>query len=282
MPNKEGGDGSFILDGAAGDPVSDDAIERLTSLLRSARRTLVFTGAGISTGSGIADYRGPDGLWKTRRPVEFADFMRSSDARVEYWDQKLEVWPGIRDAQPNPTHHAIVRLEHAGRLTGVVTQNIDGLHHKAGTSHELLVELHGTNLAVECMRCHELSDPAPHFAAFEATREPPVCVSCGGYLKPATISFGQSLRQSDLMRAMAAARRADLVLALGSSLSVHPAASIPLLAVEQGVPYVVVNRGVTEHDDLAGLTLRIDGDTSEVLPPAVDGALAPADSPRRA
>jgi NAD-dependent deacetylase len=254
--------------------VTDDAIERLASLLRSARRILVFTGAGISTGSGIADYRGPDGLWKTRRPVEYADFMRSHQARVEYWDQKLEVWPGIRDAEPNPTHLAIVRLERAGRLTAVVTQNIDGLHHKAGTSGELLIELHGTNLAVECMSCHAMSDPGPHFAAFAASRQPPVCDRCGGHLKPATISFGQSLRQSDLMRAMAAARRCDLVLALGSSLSVHPAASIPLVAVEEGVRYIIVNRGRTEHDDLAGVTLRIDGDTSAVLPAAVDAALA--------
>lgn len=247
----------------------------LAQLLRRARRVLFFTGAGISTGSGIADYRGPDGLWKTRRPVEFRDFMASAAARVEYWDQKLEVWPQIRDAMPNPTHHAIVRFERSGRVVAVVTQNIDGLHRRAGTSPELLVELHGSNLEVECMSCHAMSEPDPHFAAFAATREPPCCSACGGHLKPATISFGQSLRERDLSRAIAAARNTDLVVALGSSLSVHPAASIPLLAVEQGVPYVVINRGHTDHDGLAGLTLRIDGDTSEVLPPAVDAALAP-------
>jgi NAD-dependent deacetylase len=247
----------------------------LSQLLRRAHRVLFFTGAGISTGSGIADYRGPDGLWKTRRPVEFRDFMANAAARVEYWDQKLEVWPQIRDAMPNPTHHAIARFERAGRVGAVVTQNIDGLHRRAGTSAELLVELHGTNLEVECMTCHATSDPEPQFAAFAATREPPRCSACGGHLKPATISFGQSLRERDLSRAIAAARNADLVVALGSSLSVHPAASIPLLAVERGVPYAVINRGQTEHDTLVGLTLRIDGDTSEVLPPAVDAALAP-------
>lgn len=247
----------------------------LTQLLRRAHRVLFFTGAGISTGSGIADYRGPDGLWKTRRPVEFRDFMVSAAARVEYWDQKLEVWPQIRDAQPNPTHNAIARLERAGRVVAVVTQNIDGLHRKAGTSPELLVELHGSNLEVECMSCHAMSEADPHFAAFAATREAPRCSACGGHLKPATISFGQSLRERDLSRAIAAARSTDLVVALGSSLSVHPAASIPLLAVERGVPYAVVNRGQTEHDTLVGLTLRIDGDTSAVLPPAVDAALAP-------
>jgi NAD-dependent deacetylase len=253
--------------------VSDDPVARLADLLKAARRMLVFTGAGISTGSGIADYRGPDGLWKTRQPVEFADFMRSRDARIEYWDQKLETWPGIRDAEPNDAHRAVVRLERAGKVALVVTQNIDGLHRRAGTDPGLLVELHGTSLAVECMACHGMTDPSAHFAAFAASREPPICSECGGFLKPATISFGQSLRQSDLARAMAASRQADLVVALGSSLSVQPAASIPLLAVERGVPYVVVNRGRTEHDGLVGLTLRIDGDTSEVMPAAVDGAL---------
>jgi NAD-dependent deacetylase len=251
-----------------------DQVAALAALLRNGRRVLFFTGAGISTGSGIADYRGPDGLWKTRRPVEFRDFLSSAEARIEYWDQKLEVWPQIRDALPNPTHIAIARFERAGRVLSVVTQNIDGLHRTAGTSAELLVELHGSNLEVECMSCHAMSEPGPHFAAFAATREAPRCSQCGGHLKPATISFGQSLRERDLSRAIAAARSADLVVALGSSLSVHPAASIPLLAVERGVPYAVINRGRTEHDDLVGLTLRIDGDTSEVLPPAVDAALA--------
>jgi len=230
---------------------------------------LVFTGAGISTGSGIADYRGPQGVWKTRQPVYFDDFMARNDARVEYWDQKLECWPEIRDAQPNPSHLAIVKLERAGRVVMVVTQNIDGLHEKAGTGPERLVELHGTNLAVECMSCHVTSDPQSHFDAFERSGDPPLCDSCGGPMKPATISFGQNLRADDLERAFAASQRADLVLALGSSLSVHPAASIPLIAVQKGVPYVIINRGVTEHDDLAGLSLRLDGDVSEILPPAV-------------
>jgi NAD-dependent deacetylase len=252
-----------------------DGRTALAQLLRRAHRVLFFTGAGISTGSGISDYRGPDGLWKTRRPVEFRDFMASAAARVEYWDQKLEVWPQLRDAIPNPTHLAIARFERARRVGAVVTQNIDGLHRKAGTSPELLVELHGSNLEVECMSCHATSDPEPQFAAFAATREPPRCSACGGHLKPATISFGQSLRERDLSRAIGAARSTDLVVSLGSSLSVHPAASIPLLAVERGVPYAVVNRGQTEHDTLVGLTLRIDGDTSEVLPPAIDAALAP-------
>lgn len=245
----------------------------LVALLREANDILVFSGAGISTGSGIEDYRGPSGVWKTKRPVYFNEFMSDHGARVEYWDQKLETWPSMRDAAPNPAHHAIVRLDRAAKVLAVVTQNIDGLHAKAGTSPTRLVELHGTMLEVECMGCHEMSEAGPHMDRFAIDRQPPMCERCGGYLKPATISFGQSLRGNDLDRAFAAARRADLVLALGSTLSVHPAASVPLIAVDGGARYVIINRGVTEHDGLVGVSLRLEGDVSEILPPAVDEAL---------
>jgi NAD-dependent deacetylase len=253
---------------AAADPT-------LVGLLREAGDILVFSGAGISTGSGIADYRGPSGVWKTKQPVYFNEFMTDHSARVEYWDQKLETWPGMRDAVPNATHHAVARLEDAGKVLMVVTQNIDGLHSRAGTSPARLVELHGTLLEVECMSCHQMSGAGPHMDRFEADRQPPVCDECGGYLKPATISFGQSLRNEDLSRAIAAAQQTDLVLALGSTLSVHPASSIPLLAVERGARYVIINRGVTEQDGLAGVTLRLEGDVSEILPPAVEEMLKP-------
>src|SRR5688572_18396036 len=220
---------------------------------------LVFVGAGISTASGIPDFRGPGGLWTRRRPVYYDDFMSSEAARVEYWDQKLEAWESYKDAQPNAVHHAIVALERAGKILAVVTQNIDGLHRRAGTSPGLLVELHGTDLLVQCQTCQATSDPDGHFGAFGATRRPPRC-ACGGLLKPATISFGQPLRPSDMDRAVAAAQDADLVLALGSTLSVHPAASIPLMAASRGIPYVIVNRGETEHDPYPSVTLRLDGD----------------------
>ena len=249
----------------------------LVELLRSARAALVFTGAGLSTSSGIQDYRGPQGVWTTRDPVYFQDFMARDEARVEYWDQKLETWPSIRDAVPNPPPRAVAALEAAGKVTLVVTQNIDGLHIKAGSSRQRLVEVHGTNLQVECMRCHALTDPDAHFATFARTRAAPTCEHCGGWLKPATISFGQSLRRDDLDRATAAAYRADLVLTLGTSLTVHPAASLPLLAAERGVPYVIVNRGVTDHDDLPVVTLRIDSDVVDELPPAVAAALGDAE-----
>jgi NAD-dependent deacetylase len=251
-------------------PTSDP---KLVELLRCARRILVFTGAGISTGSGIRDFRGPQGVWKERQPVYFQDFMSSEAARVEYWDQKLEAWPSFRDAGPNACHHAIAALERAGRIEMVVTQNIDGLHSRAGSSTERLVEIHGTNGAVECMSCHELGDPDGQMQRFAETHKAPVC-ACGGYLKPATISFGQALRADDLRRASLAAEAADLVVALGSTLSVYPAAGFPLAAAERGTPYVVINRGPTDHDRLPELTLRLEGDVVQLFPPAVEAALA--------
>jgi NAD-dependent deacetylase len=248
-------------------------LDRLISMLRDARNVLVFTGAGVSTPSGIPDYRGPQGTWTKRQPTTYQAFMASDEGRREYWDYKLEAWDEWRDAAPNPTHVACVELERAGRLAMVVTQNVDGLHAKAGTSPQLLVELHGTNGAVECQSCGERSDPAPHFEAFRATGTPPLC-HCGGYLKSATISFGQSLRNEELERALAAAGACDLVVALGSTLSVYPAAGIPLVAVEHGAPYVIINQGDTDHDGMPEVSLRIDGDVAEIFPHAVRAALA--------
>ncbi|HWI57861.1 MAG TPA: Sir2 family NAD-dependent protein deacetylase [Bacillota bacterium] len=246
--------------------------EQLVTLLRGASRILIFTGAGISTGSGIPDFRGPEGVWKRRQPVYYHDFMRSETARIEHWDYKLEGWPAFQRAQPNPAHQAIVRLERAGKVVAVVTQNIDGLHARAGTAPEHLIELHGTNRLVECQTCGKLSNPEPHFEFFRKTRQPPVC-ECGGFLKPATISFGQNLRNQDLERAQAAARQADLVVALGSTLSVYPAANIPLLAAARGVPYLIINRGPTEQDNLPEVMLRLEGDVGDLFPPAVEAAL---------
>jgi NAD-dependent deacetylase len=246
---------------------------RLVEHLQTSRRILVFTGAGVSTASGIPDFRGPGGVWTRRRPVYYDDFLASEAARLEYWDFKLETWETYRHARPNAVHHAIVTLEGAGKVVSVVTQNVDGLHRRAGTSADLLIELHGTDLLVRCLTCEATSDPAPHFQAFKATRRPPCC-ACGGPLKPATISFGQALRTADLERAANAAARADLVLALGSTLSVYPAASVPLLSAERGTPYIIVNQGATDHDNHPAVTLRLHGDVTAIVPPAIEAALA--------
>jgi NAD-dependent deacetylase len=241
-------------------------VDRFVELLSKSKRVLVFTGAGISTASGIPDFRGPQGVWTKRQPVYYDDFLASEEARIEHWDYKLEGWEGFKNAKPNPAHLALVRLEKLGKLELLVTQNIDGLHQAAGHSKEKVVELHGTNLEVECLSCGARSDPEPAFAYFRKEKKCPRC-SCGGLLKTATVSFGQPMPQEPLRRAYEAAKRADLVVSIGSTLSVQPAASVPLRAVQRYVPYVIVNRGATEQDGLA--TLRFEADAAELLPKVI-------------
>ncbi len=256
------------------DYLTSNTTERnLVDYLRASKKAMIFTGAGISTGSGIPDFRGPQGVWKRRQPVYFQDFMTSEAARIEHWDYKLEARNAFRDAKPNAVHHAIAQLEQAGKISAVITQNIDGLHSAAGTKADRLVELHGTNAMVECQSCHGRGDPEPHFEYFRINRKPPLC-KCGGFLKPATISFGQNLDPNELERARLAATESDLVVALGSTLSVYPAASLPLMAAQRGAPYLIINRGATDHDHESNVTLRIEGEVSEIFPPAVETALA--------
>ncbi len=251
---------------------AEAGIEPLAELIRAADHILMFTGAGISTASGIPDFRGPEGVWKTKTPVFYQAFMTYHEARVEYWQQKAEGTAVLDAATPNAVHRAIVELERSGKVELVVTQNVDGLHHEAGTAPEHLVEIHGTTREIECQTCRERSAPEPHLESFAETGEPPLC-HCGGFLKPATISFGQQLNAGDVARAFEAAKRADLVIALGSTLGVTPAADIPLEAAASGAGYVIVNRGATEHDGLPLVTLRIEGDVGAVFPPAVQLAL---------
>jgi NAD-dependent deacetylase len=248
-------------------------VRQLGALMAGSERMLVVTGAGVSTASGIPDYRGPRGVWRTEQPVFYQDFMADRAARQRYWNQKLAARRHFAPARPNAVHGAITRLAEAGRVELVVTQNVDGLHALAGTPDDRLVEIHGTVRHIECQTCGARSAPEGHFATFAETGEPPEC-PCGGYLKPATVSFGQQLRSDDLERAYAAAGRSDLVVALGSTLSVTPAADVPLAAARRGVPYAIVNRGPTDHDSLPVVTLRVDGDVGEVFPPAVAIVLA--------
>jgi NAD-dependent deacetylase len=246
--------------------------DALAGLIAGAENILIVTGAGVSTDSGIPDYRGPKGIWNTERPVMFQDFLNDPEQRALYWDQKLRAADFFEAAEPGAAHHACVDLEAAGKLNALVTQNIDGLHAAAGTSSDKLVEVHGTAMEVACLDCGDRTPTQPHLDAFAESREPPMC-HCGGLLKSATISFGQQLDPMTLYRADQAAQEADLVIALGSTLSVYPAAEIPLIAARRGVPYAIVNRGETDHDDSIYLTLRIEGDVSVVFPTAVTTAL---------
>jgi NAD-dependent deacetylase len=244
--------------------VSD--VEELARAIAQARTVLAFTGAGISTGSGIPDFRGPKGLWKTEQPVYFDEFMASEEARTRYWAQKVRGFEAFMNARPNAAHSALVELEGLDRLDTLVTQNIDGLHHDAGQSPARIIEIHGTNRWIECVSCRERTRPDPWIARFKETGRAPVC-ACGGFLKTATISFGQAMNEADLMRAFEAAERSDLVLAVGSTLEVHPAASIPLAAMKSGARYAIVNMGPTAHDEIAWL--RLEGNAVDVLPAVV-------------
>jgi NAD-dependent deacetylase len=250
-----------------------DDVSDLADLIADASAIMVVTGAGVSTASGIPDFRGPNGVWKTQRPVEFDGFLRDPRRRREYWQQKLASAELFRNAVPNDVHFACADLEHADRLDMVVTQNVDGLHSDAGTSAEKLVEVHGTARLVGCLSCFEMTPAGPHFDQFAETEEPPVC-HCGGLLKSATISFGQALDPMSMHRASEAAGSCDLVISLGSTLSVFPVSEVPLVAADRGVPYAIVNMGATAHDNTGLVTLRIDGDVSEVFPLAVAQALA--------
>lgn len=246
--------------------------DTLAVLIVESTAILIVTGAGVSTETGIPDFRGPKGVWNTQRPVEFQDFVSSHEARITYWDQKVASAEFIDAAKPGAVHLACVELEEAGKLEAIVTQNIDGLHSIAGSSVGMVVEVHGTGREAACLDCGERSPITPHLEEFTQTREPPEC-SCGGLLKPATISFGQQLDPMTIHRAMAAADACDLVIAMGSTLSVYPAAGIPLKAAETGARYVIINQGATDHDGSPRVTLRIEADVGRVFSQAVAKAV---------
>jgi NAD-dependent deacetylase len=245
----------------------DDARDRLVR----AHRVVVLTGAGISTDSGLPDFRGPQGLWTKDPAAEKAShidhYLSDPDIRRRAW--RTRAASVSRALQPNPGHLALVELERSGRLDCLITQNVDGLHQQAGTDPSLVVEVHGTMRAAMCLSCGDRMPMADALARVEAGEEDPACQRCGGILKSATISFGQSLVTEDLVRADAAARSCDLLLAVGSTLSVYPIAEVVPLAVANGADLVIVNGEPTAMDDLADVVVR--GSISEVLPAMVTG-----------
>jgi len=238
-------------------------LEKARDLVKRSKRILVFTGAGVSTGSGIPDYRGPDGVWLKREPVLYQEFIASTKAKVDYWKYKADTFPAFKAAVPNAAHKAVVALEKAGKLLALVTQNIDSLHRTAGTHTDKLIELHGSGLYAECLDCFSWVSMAEALEKFEADGAPPLC-SCGGWLKPAVVMFGEPLERETLVKAFKAAEDCDLVISAGSSLSVEPAASVPLCAKAGGKPYIIVNRGPTAHDKAADI--KLEGDACELLP----------------
>ena len=238
---------------ALGDP--DPSTRSLIELARSARAINAFTGAGISTESGIPDYRGPGGVWERNAPPTLSDFREKLVTRRQYWEERRERYPALRDTQPNAGHLALARLQSSGRLSHVITQNIDGLHQKAGSDPERTIELHGTAHRVRCLDCGA-SWPAEQIQARLELEPLPSCDVCGGMLRAATVLFGQAMPEEALRRAFAIARSSDLMLVVGSSLVVQPAARVPEIAVASGARLAIVNNEPTPLDDLANVVVR--------------------------
>ena len=243
------------------------ALQVARQWIAEASRIVGFTGAGISTESGVPDFRSPDGIWARNRIVDFQEFVSSEEGRIEYWRQKVENWPSMRAARPNAGHYAFVELHKQGKLVALVTQNIERLHQQSGLPSEIVFELHGTTTEAVCLSCGDriTSDEACQRVA--GGEKAPRCQLCDGFLKPATISFGQSMPLQVMAMAQAAAENCDLMLAVGSSLVVEPAASIPRLAQRAGARLVIVNREQTALDDLADVVVR--GEIGDVLPALV-------------
>lgn len=234
----------------------DDAIERLAQALSDCSRMVAFTGAGISTESGIPDFRSPGGIWSRMQPIEFDDFVRSEAMRREAWRRKIAMDRDFRAARPNAGHRALARLVEAERMSAVITQNVDGLHQAAGVPDDKVIELHGNTTYAHCLDCAQRYELDPIIAAFERDETPPVCERCGGLVKTATISFGQAMPAAAMARAEAATLACDLFLVLGSSLVVYPAAGFPQLARRNGARLVIINREPTDQDTSADLVIH--------------------------
>ncbi len=238
-------------------PATPDRRTVFARMLRDAKRAVVFTGAGISTESGIPDFRSPGGMWTKFQPIQFQDFMRSEDMRRETWRRKLNTDPTMRAAEPNRGHRAVAKLVTTGKVSAVITQNIDGLHQASGIADEQVIELHGNSTYAACLDCGLRHELEPIMTAFAADETLPSCVACGsGYVKPATISFGQSMPEEAMMRAQAETLACDLFIAIGSSLVVYPAAGFPVMAKRNGAGLVILNRDPTELDEYADVVLN--------------------------
>ena len=246
---------------------SDPTVAAARRLVAGASHIVGFTGAGISTESGVPDFRSPGGVWAENRIVDFQEFASSEAGRVEYWRQKAAAWPAMRDARPNAGHHAFVELHRQGRLDALVTQNIERLHQRSGLPGEKVLELHGTTTEAACLTCGDRITSDEACRRIDAGEEAPRCRECGGFLKPATISFGQAMPHDVVTQAVTAAEACDLMLAVGSSLVVEPAASIPRVARQTGACLVIVNRDPTPLDRIADAVVR--GEIGAVLPELV-------------
>src|SRR5580692_10938305 len=234
----------------------DFDIAELTNLLRKARRAVVFTGAGISTESGIPDFRSPGGIWTKMMPVQFQDYVADPEARRISWERRFEMEETWNAVKPNAGHLAVAELVRRCIVSAVITQNIDNLHQAAGVPESQVIELHGNTRYARCLTCGARAEIGDIRAHFDSHGDAPDCRLCGGIVKTATISFGQAMPEGAMARAERAALAADLCLVAGSSLSVYPAAAFPLMAKRAGAKFVILNREETEQDPYADLVIH--------------------------
>ena len=230
-------------------------IQLIAEKVAQGGNNIIFTGAGISTESGIPDYRSQGGLWDKFTPVYFDEFMSSKKARIEYWRRKSALWADLKNARPNPAHTAVARLYDMGLIEAVVTQNIDGLHQDSGIPADRVIELHGNTRRVRCMTCNEISSVEDAQARIDAGDPAPEC-HCGGYLKPDTISFGQSMPQEEVQRAAELSSTSDFFLVVGSTLLVQPAALMPEYARQAGAFLAIINLSETPFDNVCDVLIR--------------------------
>jgi NAD-dependent deacetylase len=231
-------------------------IDRLREMIDGARRIVAFTGAGISTESGIPDFRSPGGIWTKYQPIYFDDFMSSEEMRRESWRRKFATDETMLKAEPNAGHRALAKLVEQGKMTAIITQNVDGLHQRSGVPASKIIELHGNATYASCLDCGQRHELEPIRKAFLGKGTLPVCSKCDGIVKTATISFGQSMPEIQMARAQDETMSCDLFIVLGSSLVVYPAAGFPRIAKRRGAQLAILNRDPTDQDDDADLVLH--------------------------
>ncbi len=232
-------------------------INAFKEAMEKSNKIVVFTGAGISTESGISDYRSKGGIWDRFQPVYFDEFISDEKKRIQYWENKIELWDGIKQAEPNRGHMFVKELYDKGKLFGLITQNIDGLHEKSGLPGESIVNLHGTNLEVICLKCEKIITAHEVFDNINLTKGAPLCEKCSGLLKPNTISFGQQLRYDDIDRANRLSSECDMMIAIGSTLVVQPAAGFPALAKNHGALLSIITLSETPYDSHADFVFNL-------------------------
>ncbi len=249
-------------------------IERVAGFVASARKIVVFTGAGISTESGIPDFRSPGGIWDRYNPAEltYQKFLSSEASREKYWERQRNLWPIIAAAKPNPGHLAIAELDKMGKLDCVITQDGDGLHQRSGVPANKVIELHGTWTRALCLNCGRKYPSEEIQPRLEAGEKVPHCIACGGLMKPDVIQFGQAMPVRETDEAQARAAGCDMLLVCGSSLVVYPAAEMPLIAKQAGAKLAIINLMETPHDDFADVVIH--DKIGTVLPLIVDMAKA--------